>query len=68
MTTAAAAGDGSDGEEGTDAYAKLLSAAANLKSLADQLSHKLSVCERFDISRQLSATLNVMLNSSQHHH
>jgi len=73
-SVAAAAGDDADIDDYGDAvdstdrsepssYARLSSAAARLKSLALQLSERLSDAERFRIIEDISATFNIVLNS-----
>ena len=77
-TTATATVDNdADGGDATDVvilassttskpYATLSAAAAKLKSLALKLSHRLRDDERFRITEDVAATLNIVLNSRRH--
>jgi len=51
-------------QEGEDtAYAQLSAAAASFRSLAVQLSHRLSNDERLRIVQQISDIFSILLNS-----
>jgi len=72
---AAATNDDDDDDDDDDAdtlkpashtsqsYATLSAAVGRLKSLAVSLSHRLSDSERLHIAEDVSATLNILLNS-----
>ena len=54
-------------QEGEDtAYAQLSAAAASFRSLAVQLSHRLSNDERLRIVQQISDIFSILLNSRWH--